>query len=95
MPIILNPGRIHFGGRGAFVLGELDGAMTPRIEDLVRMLRAAFEPGIVVTDNIWGYLWGKLGYGALLFATALTDASIVEVLNSAAYRPLLSAWARK
>jgi 2-dehydropantoate 2-reductase len=87
----LGPGRIHFGGRGAFVLGELDGAETPRIEALAGMLRADFEPGLVVTGNIWGYLWGKLGYGALLFASALTDASIVEVLDSAAYRPLLSA----
>lgn len=87
----LAPGRIHFGGRGAFVLGELDGATTPRLEALAQMLRAGFEPGLMVTGNIWGYLWGKLGYGALLFATALTDASIVEVLDSAAYRPLLSA----
>jgi 2-dehydropantoate 2-reductase len=87
----LAPGRIHFGGRGAFVLGELDGAETPRLDALAQMLRDDFEPGLIVTKNIWGYLWGKLGYGALLFATALTDASIVEVLESAACRPLLSA----
>ena len=31
----------------------------------------------ITTGNIWGYLWSKLAYGALLFATALTDASIV------------------
>ena len=37
-----------------------------------------FEPNAVLTDNIMGYLWGKLGYGALLFATALTNASICE-----------------
>jgi 2-dehydropantoate 2-reductase len=28
-----------------------------------------FDDAAIVTDNIWGYLWGKLGYGALLFAT--------------------------
>jgi 2-dehydropantoate 2-reductase len=31
-----------------------------------------------LTDNIWGYLWGKLAYGAMLFATALTDDSMTE-----------------
>lgn len=87
----LAPGRIHFGGRGAFVLGELDGAPTPRLALLAGLIRSGFEPGAIMTPNIWGYLWGKLGYGALLFATALTDASIVDVLDAAPYRPLLSA----
>ena len=41
-----------------------------------------FEPKAVLTDNIWGYLWGKLGYGSLLFATALTNASMSENLAS-------------
>ncbi|MBM3523733.1 MAG: ketopantoate reductase family protein, partial [Alphaproteobacteria bacterium] len=31
---------------------------------------------------IWGYLWGKLGYGALLFGTALTNESIADALAS-------------
>src|SRR5262245_9940114 len=31
------PGRILHGGHGAFVLGELDGRMTPRVHDLARM----------------------------------------------------------
>jgi len=37
-----------------------------------------FEPDAVLTDNIWGYLWGKLAYGAMLFATALTQDSMSE-----------------
>ncbi len=68
----LEPGRILFGGRGACVLGELDGAITQRLAALHAVL-TAFEPDAITTDNILGYLWGKLGYGALLFATALTD----------------------
>ena len=32
----------------------------------------------MLTDNIWGYLWGKLAYGAMLFATALTNDSMSE-----------------
>ena len=74
----LEPGLVHYSGHGAVVVGELDGATTPRIEALHAML-ADFEPKAVLTDNILGYLWGKLVYGALLFATALTDDSIADV----------------
>jgi 2-dehydropantoate 2-reductase len=44
------------------------------------------EPDAVKTDNIWGYLWGKCGYGALLFATALTPASMSDAMTPAATR---------
>ena len=37
-----------------------------------------FEPDAVLTDNIWGYLWGKLAYGAMLFATSLNNDSMSE-----------------
>jgi 2-dehydropantoate 2-reductase len=91
---VLEPGVVHYAGRGAFVLGELDGRLTDRLERLHRAVRP-FEPGAIVTDNFWGYLWGKMGYGALLFATALTPASIVEVLESREARPVLAALARE
>ncbi len=89
------PGRILFGGRGACVLGELDGSSTPRVTALHALLKSDFEPGAIVTDNILGYLWGKLGYGALLFATALTDDSIADVLDDAAHRDVLTRIARE
>jgi 2-dehydropantoate 2-reductase len=75
----LAPGIVNFGGRGAFVLGELDGSISPRVEALHALIKR-FEPNAIVTDNVLGYLWGKLGYGALLFATALTNASICDGL---------------
>ncbi len=75
----LEPGRIVYGGYGAVVLGELDGRTTPRLADTLTLFRR-FEPNAIATDNIWGYLWGKLGYGALLFATALTNRSIADAL---------------
>ena len=90
---LVEPGVVHFGGRGAVVVGELDGRTTDRLARVHRAL-LTFEPAAVVTDNIWGYLWGKMGYGALLFATALTDASIVDVLDSRDVRPALTALAR-
>ena len=90
---VVEPGVVHFGGRGAVVVGELDGSTTDRLARVHRAL-LTFEPGAIVTDNIWGYLWGKMGYGALLFATALTEASIVDVLDSRDVRPALTALAR-
>ncbi len=71
----------------------MDGG-TDRLTSVHRAL-LEFEPAAIVTDNIWGYLWGKMGYGALLFATALTNASIVEVLESRDARAALTALARE
>src|SRR5262249_5444985 len=66
-----------FGNRGAVVVGEIDGQVRARTRAMHRLL-SDFEPDAVLTDNIWGYLWGKLAYGAMLFATALTDDSMSE-----------------
>jgi 2-dehydropantoate 2-reductase len=89
---VTEPGVVHFAGRGAFVLGELSGDHTERLRRVHHVVQH-FEPGAIVTDNIWGYLWGKMGYGAILFATALTDATIVDVLASREARPALGALA--
>ena len=75
----LAPGRILHGGRGAFVLGELDGRTTPRVEDLARMLGTVEATRI--TDNILGYKWAKLIYAALLFGTAVVDAHVYDVVE--------------
>ncbi len=90
----LAPGRILRGNRAAVVVGELDGATTPRVEAMHTLLRE-FEPDAVLTDDIWGYLWGKLGYGALLFATALTNESIADALASERHRPVYAALGRE
>ncbi len=84
------PGLVMYGGRGAVVVGELDGRRTARIEAVHRLFRM-FDGDAIVTPNIWGYLWSKLIYGALLFATALTDDSIAGVLDTSRYRPVLAA----
>jgi 2-dehydropantoate 2-reductase len=83
------PGLVMYGGRGAVVVGELDGRRTARIEAVHGLFRT-FDSDAILTDNIWGYLWSKLIYGALLFATALTDDSIADVLDARRYRPALA-----
>ena len=83
----LEPGRILFGNRAAVAVGELDGSLSARAQDYLRLLQI-FDPGAVITPNIWGYLWGKLGYGAILFATALTNASMSDNLASERHFPI-------
>ena len=83
----LEPGRILFGNRAAVAVGGIDGQTTDAVRDYHHLL-SVFEPKAVLTDNIWGYLWGKLGYGSLLFATALTNASMSENLASERHFPV-------
>ena len=90
----LEPGVVHYAGRGAVVVGEIDGRVTPRVT-AIRDGWAHFDAAAIVTANIWGYLWGKEAYGAMLFATALTNESIADALAMPKYRPLYTALARE
>lgn len=90
----LRPGVIHFGGRGAVVLGEPDGRDTARVRRLHALFRQ-FDDGAVLSDNIWGYLWSKLAYAAMLFATAITEESIADALDDRRYRPVYTALGRE
>ena len=71
------PGQVLFGNRGAVVVGEIDGTVGGRTQEMHQLLQV-FEPDAVLTDNIWGYLWGKLAYGAMLFATAINNDSMAD-----------------
>ena len=88
------PGEVMFGSRGAVVLGELHGRITPRLLALHALL-SEFEPGAITTDNIWGYLWGKLGYGAMLFAQALGAKGIADCLARPEMMPVWRAIGRE
>jgi 2-dehydropantoate 2-reductase len=90
----LEPGVVFRGNRGATVVGELDGALTERIGGIHRLLQL-FEPDAILTENIFGYLWGKLAYASLLFASALTNDPIADVLAEESFRPKLIPLARE
>ena len=81
------PGEILFGGRGAVVIGELNGAISERLQRMHAILRD-FDENALMTENILGYLWGKEAYGAMLFVSALTHQSITEALTDGRYRGL-------
>ncbi|MGH7655007.1 MAG: ketopantoate reductase family protein, partial [Gemmatimonadaceae bacterium] len=90
----LEPGVILHGSRAAVVVGEIDGHITPRVT-AIRDAWRDFDDRAIVTPNIWGYLWGKEAYGAMLFATALTNESIADALAMPGYRHLYTALARE
>lgn len=84
----IEPGKILYGGRGAVVVGEIDGKRSKRVIALHETLKS-FEPDAVLTDDIFGYLWGKAAYGTLLKTSAIADASIVDYITGTTYRAVL------
>jgi 2-dehydropantoate 2-reductase len=86
---VIGPGEIRDGGPGALVVGELDGRDSRRVREVVADLQA-WGPARA-TDNVSGYLWSKLGFGAMLVATALADAPMAELIHR--HRPVMHALA--
>ncbi|TWT25085.1 ketopantoate reductase family protein [Planomicrobium sp. CPCC 101110] len=83
----LEPGRILYGGVASLYLGELDGTVSNRVLRLKEILKS-WGPA-EVTGNIWGYLWGKLSYAGLLYATALVDETMAAVVRKKDLRGML------
>lgn len=75
----LEPGLIQLGGEQTIYVGELDGRVTPRAEAIRATLERVMPAR--VTDNIWGFLWGKLVYAAMAFVTACVDAPVPEIIE--------------
>jgi 2-dehydropantoate 2-reductase len=75
----LEPGLVHYGGPGAFRIGETEGRISPRVEEIARRLSHLLP--VRPTANIMGYLWAKLGYANMLYATALVDEPMATVLD--------------
>ena len=87
---LVAPGVVAQGNVAAVRVGELDGRLSTRLAEVVALLPWA-EP----TTNIAGYRWSKQAYGAMLFATAVTDLTIADALAEPRYRPLMVALARE
>ncbi len=93
----LEPGVVHYGGRGTIRIGEVFGpdlSPSSRVNALCQTWRD-FDERAAVTDNLWGYLWGKEAYGAMLFANALTNDSIADGLARPEHREIYIAIARE
>lgn len=82
------PGEVVYGGQGTFRIGELHGQQTERVERLQKAL-SVLQP-VDITNNIFGYLWGKMALGAIYFATALVNADVPDLLEENKYRELFA-----
>ena len=72
------PGHISHITQGLFVVGELNGQLTPRLEQLRQLLDNVAPTKS--TDNLFGWLWAKETYGSLITLLSLVDATFSEVL---------------
>lgn len=82
-----SPGHILHGTTGGFAVGELDGRMTARVQELRDAFAAVQE--CEATDNILGCIWSKLAMASSFFATALVDADVADILAVPRYQPLM------
>jgi 2-dehydropantoate 2-reductase len=83
----IGPGEIMYSNRGAVVVGEMDGRPTPRLKELHALMQI-FDPDALLTEDIRSYLWGKLGYSALLSAQGICDLGIADTLARPELFPL-------
>jgi 2-dehydropantoate 2-reductase len=78
---MLGPGRIRHAGKGATTIGELDGSVSPRVQQMAEAFNAA---GIEtkISGNVLGLIWGKLmvnvGINALTALTGLKNGQLLE-----------------
>ncbi len=91
---LMAPGEVTFGGWGATVVGEIDSHLTARAR-AIHALFSQFNPAAVLTGNIHGYLWGKLVYGAILFASATTNEASTPCWKTRATVRFWSNWHAK
>ena len=106
----LEPGVLLYGGRGTVTVGEAFKSQVPSPKSQVPSPKSQvptprvigirdtwrdFDERAFATANIFGYLWAKEAYGAMLFVTALTNDSIADALARAEYRDLYIALARE
>lgn len=83
----VGPGRIQFGGLGSLQVGEIDGRDSARSRSAAAMLQCV-DPQAAWTGELMGLKWSKVALGSLLFTTALTNETIVDLLSSDTYAPL-------
>lgn len=78
---IKGPGRIHHGGSGDTVVGELDGRRSQRLEGLKETFDRANLP-VKISDKVLSLIWTKLmaniGINALATLTDLKNGQLLE-----------------
>ena len=80
------PGTILRGRAGNLFIGELDGRMSPRLEEVRRLL--ALSTRTHACANVMGYVWAKMCKGTIDITPALVDADAGEVRGNKATYPV-------
>jgi 2-dehydropantoate 2-reductase len=76
---LVDPGLLEYTVVGPVYIGELDGASTPRLKEVHRLLSLLTTTN--VTPNINGRIWTKQCYMSWIVMSAMVDAPIVDVLR--------------
>ncbi len=76
---LVDPGHIEFVHPGPSYVGELDGSITPRVQEAQRLLALLSETEL--TTDIVARLWAKQVHMTQVVMTALVDAPIARVLQ--------------
>jgi len=78
---VLGPGHIRHAGMGDTVIGQLDGKITKRLEDICGVFNSAKIP-TRISDNVEGLIWNKLlvnvGINALTAITKLPNGKLLD-----------------
>ncbi|MFC1893794.1 ketopantoate reductase family protein [Chloroflexota bacterium] len=61
-----------------FIVGELHGRITPRLQEVAQILSAVGKTG--VSTNIWGVKWTKLVFNTMTLG-AVTGTSLEEIIS--------------
>jgi 2-dehydropantoate 2-reductase len=81
------PGSYQMTSTGEMVVGELDGQVTPRVQQLKAMLDAATPT--TISTNIFGVLWSKLAINSMITAVgAVTGQLLGQMLQRRTVRRL-------
>jgi 2-dehydropantoate 2-reductase len=78
---LLGPGHIRHAGWGKTYLGELDGRMTDRVNQIARIFqKAGIETGVSshIHDLVWEKLFVNAGLNALAAITGLKNGEILD-----------------
>jgi 2-dehydropantoate 2-reductase len=73
------PGRLSQTSKGPFVIGELDGEVSERLESLKNILNDITETNM--TTNIYGHLWSKLSMNCVIAGCAVLGSTVGEALE--------------
>lgn len=79
--VLLGPGRVFYGGAGITVLGELQGGVTERVEEVVRVFNNA-GLNARASEDIMGWIWSKeilnVGINPVTALTGLRNGELLE-----------------